>query len=94
MKSKLMLVVGLLASSMAVPVLAWDNPYETGDNDKSNSGYTSSYGNQYQYDLSKPTDRIEYDVDPAAKLRDSIDVNPTRDLERGIGQYGGGVYNR
>ena len=65
-----------------------DSSYERNDND---SSYESSFGTRYEYDLSDPGDRIMYDVDPAAQLRDSIDVNPTRELERGIGEHGGGV---
>lgn len=62
----------------------------TSDRDQ-DRGYESSLGNRYEYDLSDPGDRIMYDVDPGAQLRDSIDVNPERELERGIGEYGGGV---
>lgn len=54
-------------------------------------GYESSFGNRYEYDLSDPSDRIMYEVDPDAQLRDSIDVNPERELERSLGEYGGGV---
>ena len=55
------------------------------------SGYRSSFGSTYEYDLSNPIDRLRYGADPAAKLRDRIDVNPQRRIERNIGQYGGGV---
>ncbi|MFC1688283.1 hypothetical protein ACFL07_01315 [Pseudomonadota bacterium] len=65
----------------------YDRSYDS-DQDK---GYESSFGNRYEYDLSDPSDRIMYDVDPNAQLRDSIDVNPLRDVERSIGEYGGGV---
>ena len=65
----------------------YDRPYDR-DQEK---GYESSFGNRYEYDLSDPSDRIMYEVDPDAQLRDSIDVNPERDLERGLGEYGGGV---
>jgi len=54
-------------------------------------GYESSFGNRYEYDLSKPGDRIRYEVDPAAQIRDSVDVNPVREVEQSIGQHGGGV---
>ena len=65
----------------------YDRPYDR-DQEK---GYESSLGNRYEYDLSDPSDKIMYEVDPDAQLRDSIDVNPERDLERGLGEYGGGV---
>lgn len=68
-----------------------------GDNSDSDAyqneslGYRSSSGTSYQYDLSSPTDRILYGVDPAAQLRDQHD--PRVDLDRGsLDQYGGGAY--
>lgn len=54
-------------------------------------GYESSFGNRYEYDLSDPSDRVLYEADPSAKLRDRYDVNPVRNLERNVGEYGGGV---
>jgi len=53
--------------------------------------YESSSGNKYQYDLSDQGDRLKYSVDVGAQLRDS--VNPSVDLDRGLGQYGGGIKN-
>lgn len=74
--------------------LAHADPYGyDNDTDDSNRGYESSFGNRYEYDLSDPGDRLQYGVDPDAQLRDSLDVDPTRDLERGIGEYGGGAYD-
>jgi hypothetical protein len=58
----------------------------------STNGYKSSTGRIYEYDLSKPLDRLRYRVDPKAKLRDRLDINPQRRIERNIGQYGGGVF--
>lgn len=59
----------------------------------SNSGYQGSSGNKYQYDLSKPMDRIGYDTDPSAQIRDKLNVNPTRSLDFNMGQNGGGIYD-
>lgn len=59
----------------------------------SNSSYESSSGNKYQYDLSKPTDRIGYSTDPSAQIRDQLNVSPTRGMDRSRGQYGGGIYD-
>ena len=42
----------------------------------------SEYGNTYQYDLSKPLDRIKYKTDLDAQLRDRITPNPYKDIER------------
>ena len=65
----------------------YDRPYDRDQEE----GYESSFGNRYEYDLNNPSDRVMYEVDPNAQIRDSIDVNPVRDVERSIGEYGGGV---
>jgi TPR repeat protein len=67
------------------PTLSYDS--------NTSSGYRSSFGSTYEYDLSKPLDRQRYRVDPKAKLRDRLGINPQRRIERNIGQYGGGVLN-
>jgi hypothetical protein len=67
--------------------------YTPSYNSNAPSGYTSSTGSTYEYDLSNPSDRVRYGADPAAKLRDRIDVNPQRRIERNTGQHGGGVLN-
>lgn len=58
--------------------------------------YESSTGNQYKYDLSKPSDQIRYSVDPSAQLHDSINmpVHPSTDIDRSLGQHGGGYINK
>jgi len=61
-------------------------------NSLSPSGYKSEYGNTYQYDLSKPLDRIKYKTDLDAQLRDRITPNPYKDIETNILQKGGGIY--
>jgi len=65
--------------------------YERLDDRELEEGFESSFGNRYEYDLSDPSDRVMYEVDPAAQLRDSTDVNPVRELERDLGEHGGGV---
>lgn len=71
----------------------WNNvpttePY---GNSYNTTGYKSSFGNLYQYDLNKLTDRNRYSIDLGAQRRDQL--NPWKSLERGMGQYGGGRYN-
>jgi hypothetical protein len=56
------------------------------------STYKSSFGTEYQYDLSNPLDRVRYNSDPGAKLRDRITPNPYKDIETNILQKGGGIY--
>ena len=57
------------------------------------SGYTGSSGTRYEYDLSKPTDRNRYSTDLDAQRRDSMSLSTGWMLDRGMGQYGGGIYD-
>ena len=66
---------------------------EIGVSDSSSSGYQGSSGSKYQYDLSNPSDRNSYSIDLSAQRRDQLDVSPSRSLDSGLGQYGGGIYN-
>jgi hypothetical protein len=84
---KVFSIVLLLASTAA---FAWDNPDISADRNKEQN-YKSRFGTEYEYDLSRPADRIRYQTDPAAQVRDSIDTNPRRQIERDLGEYGGGV---
>lgn len=93
MKIKLLISSIALLSVIAAPAVAWDSSSETRIFDDSSNGYKSSFGNTYQYDLSNPSDRTRYSTDTSAQMRDSMDINPSRSLERGMGQYGGGVYD-
>lgn len=83
----LLIIFVLLISS---PVVAWDNKHNEQEKKSIKEyPYESITGTRYKYDLSNPSDRIRYEVDPAAQLRDSI--NPRVDIDRGLGQYGGGA---
>lgn len=77
----------LLLVIASAPAFAWDS-----DNEK--QGYKSRFGSEYEYDLSKPTDQIRYEVDVGAQMRDEMDVDPRREIEQDMGQYGGGKINR
>jgi hypothetical protein len=56
------------------------------------TSYHQSYtGLNYKYDLSNPADKLMYDVDPAAKVMDGINVDPRVNIDRSMGQYGGGI---
>ena len=57
--------------------------------------YESSSGTRYKYDLSNPSDRIEYEVDIDAQIKDRtyMPTNPDVKIDRGLNQYGGGVEN-
>ena len=71
-----------------------DNPnVGVGSSQKSSSGYSSSSGNRYQYDLSNPGDRTGYSIDLDAQRRDKMNLDPSRNIDRGVGQFGGGIYN-
>lgn len=53
--------------------------------------YRGSSGAMYKYDLSRPMDRLRYEVDPMTQLRDSMSIDPRVELDRGMGQFGGGA---
>jgi hypothetical protein len=57
------------------------------------SSYTSSSGNNYQYDLANPVDRNRYSIDTAAQRRDALNT-PDQYRDRSRGEYGGGVRSR
>ena len=62
-------------------------------NSNSSSGYTTTFGNTYQYNLNNPVDRVKYKSDPGAKIRDSIGNQYIRELEYITKQSGGGILN-
>ena len=67
------------------PTLSYDS--------NTSSGYRSSTGRTYQYDLSNPRDRARYRADPRARLRDRIEPDVLRRNDQNMGQYGGGILN-
>ena len=71
----------------------YTNSSYSSSNSSSSSGYKSSFGNTYQYDLSNPLDRVKYNSDPRAKLRDRTSNQYMRELESNLGQSGGGIFN-
>ncbi len=92
---KLVLVSILFSSVVSAQSDYLDNESDdsAADNYGGSSRYESSTGNKYEYDLSRPGDQIRYDVDVRAQLRDEISVNPTREIDRDLGQHGGGIYD-
>lgn len=82
---------GISSWSSSTPSKYW-KPIPTTISTQPPAGYKSTYGNTYQYDLSKPMDRIKYKTDPNAQLRDRITPNPYKDIETNINQQGGGIY--
>lgn len=95
-KSLIVIFIILVASSAFAECIGpqiMGKCYGTETSTTSNSnGYQSKYGNNYQYDMSNPVDRNSYSIDPSAQLRDQLDVSPSRNLDRSIGQFGGGIY--
>lgn len=53
--------------------------------------YKGNSGVCYKYDLSKALDRQSYEMDLSAHLNDSIKIELGIDMDRRIGQYGGGI---
>lgn len=71
-----------------------DNPnVGTSSNSNSNSGYQSSSGTRYQYDMNNLGDRNKYSTDLDAQRRDQMNLNTRRNLDRGLGQNGGGIFS-
>ena len=86
------LILGLLLS-VSINAFAWDNPDIDGRRD-TESSYKSRFGNEYEYDLSRPVDRIKYETDYDAQRRDSLNIDPMQEIERDLGQRGGGAKRR
>lgn len=78
--------------SISTTAMAWDNPDIT--RERTDTSYKSRFGNEYQYDLSKPQDRIQYKYDRDARRRDAMDIDPRRNIERDLGEIGGGKRER
>lgn len=71
------------------------NRRDTKRNNKANGtlGYTGKSGQNYEYDLSKPLDRLKYEHDPKAQLKDKMSSFGNRTMiDRNAGQDGGGAY--
>ena len=85
----LVIILAIAMVTISASAYGDDDPYMS--NGDPNYRYEGSSGTRYQYDLSDPSDRLQYSVDPSAQLRDSVNVNPSVDVDRGMGQYGGGI---
>ncbi|MDW7774588.1 MAG: hypothetical protein SCH71_17030 [Desulfobulbaceae bacterium] len=104
---KTLFAIAALSICLASTSLAFDS-WSTGSDDGntqplsrherisggSGDGYESSFGNRYEYDMNREIDRMRYDLDVGAQLRDEIygDISPRRDLEESLGEHGGGIY--
>lgn len=86
------MVILALAFSLASSALAWN--YDTEPYDRAgepNYRYEGMSGQNYQYDLSDPGDRMDYQMDLDAQMRDRINPSPGIDLDQQMNQYGGGA---
>lgn len=104
-KITIMTGAGLLLASLAVSAMAYEpitfgsdtntssSTSNSGFGSSNQSGYESSSGNRYQYNLSDPGDSIEYELDSSAQRRDRMNVDPTVDIDRGLNEHGGGIYD-
>lgn len=80
-----------------VIAFARDDGYRYNNNASSyinsnNQRYQSNSGTQYQYNMSNPSDRVQYSTDTDAQMRDRMNVNPYRSVDQKMGQVGGGIY--
>lgn len=79
-KMKKVILFGLLVSSFCFEAFANDYNYQ---------GHS---GTKYKYDLSNPMDKVQYDIDVNTQMKDKLnDWKPGVQLDRGMGQYGGGI---
>lgn len=90
---------GYIKSMIALKQNNWPIPkadlaYKLTKNKSGDERYKSSMGNEYEYDLSKPSDQMRYETDLGAQMRDEVDIDPRRDIERDLGEYGGGKVKR
>ncbi|WP_386688599.1 hypothetical protein [Lonepinella sp. MS14437] len=53
--------------------------------------YQAANGAKYQYDLSNPAERKQYEIDILAQTRDKLSVNPLHFLNQQTGMAGGGI---
>lgn len=67
----------------------YNDSYSSDINDDSN--YEGMSGIKYKYDLSDPSDRIDYSMDLDAQMNDRLNVDPGVDMDRSMGHYGGGI---
>lgn len=84
-------LIGTALISASLPLSASD--YSSSSNSSNEEyRYKGRYGNEYKYDLNKPIDKMRYETDIGAQMRDQMpSVNLHRELERDSGQYGGGI---
>jgi len=77
---------------LAILILVFASPaFAYRDYNDDECRYRGSSGTHYEYDLSRPSDQIRYELDLGAQMRDELSVDPRRDLDRNLGQYGGGI---
>lgn len=89
------LIVAFLTGIIIVYGLAWaedyhqNQPYDQYGN--TNYRYKGSSGTAYQYDLSRPNDKLRYELDLKAQMNDKLSVDPRRNIDRSLGQHDGGI---
>jgi hypothetical protein len=88
-------IVAFLMGIIIVYGLAWAEDYRQNQPydqyGKPNYRYKGSSGTDYQYDLSKPNDKLLYGIDLKAQMNDKLSVDPRRNIDHGLGQHGGGI---
>ena len=91
-----------LIATMEVAALEWQNVppiqgpnfgYSNSTNSYQQQQYQSSRNNNYQYALNNDSDRLRYSIDTEAQMRDRTNYNPSVQMDRNNGEYGGGYYN-
>ena len=79
---------------VTLPVFAgnyYGNQQNKSQQQNGNKNYQGYTGQQYQYDLNNQADNIRYQLDSNAQIRDELNSNPKAEIDRSLGQRGGGV---
>ena len=87
---RLIIATSIIGSSLLAGNYGYSNPYSNNNDD---AKYEGTSGTKYKYDLSDPSDKIEYSTDVEAQMNDRLNapINPGVGLDRSMGQYGGGI---
>jgi len=90
MKNLAVIVLLSLASVSAFSG-EYNNKQQNNSNNQRDNSYQGYSGQKYQYDLNNQADNLRYQLDPNAQIRDELNANPKADIDRSLGQRGGGA---
>lgn len=83
---KILLCLAIRTCLFAYDYKSYDETYNNSEEYK----YQGSSGAKYKYDLSKPMDKLNYETDSMQQMKDSYNPDARIQMDRDMGQYGGG----